>query len=66
MNETDLITVCDKCLTATCWQGHFMCDEAQNAGITQKTVAELRVLGYENPSHWEQDADVKAALTKAK
>jgi len=44
MNLTgnELITVCDKCLRACCWQGEFMCDDARGAGTTEKTVQWLR------------------------
>ncbi len=53
--EDDIIrvTVCDKCLTASCWQGSFMCDEAQNAGTVEKTVTELKKLKREHPSFWK-------------
>lgn len=51
--EERKVTVCDKCLQASCWQGIFMCQEAQYAGITEKTVAELRKLGLENPDYWK-------------
>lgn len=47
------ITVCDKCFQATCWQGVFMCDESQNAGTVDKTIAELIALNTgEHPDHW--------------
>lgn len=48
-----LVTVCDKCLQATCWQGEFMCDEARTAGTVDLPVSKLRELGREHPSHWE-------------
>jgi len=52
------VTVCDKCLTAACWQGEFMCDEARSAGITEKTVAELTKLNREHPHYWRiQDGE---------
>ncbi len=47
-----LITVCDKCLQASCWQGVFMCDESQAAGTVEKTIKELTKLGLEHPSYW--------------
>lgn len=50
--DTDRITVCDKCLKASCWQGIFMCDEARTAGTIIKTVAELRPLGLEHQDYW--------------
>lgn len=50
--EQKKITVCSKCLQASCWQGAFMCQEAQTAGTVEKTIAELRALGRENPCYW--------------
>lgn len=38
------VTVCDRCLQASCWEGIFMCDEAQFAGTVEKTVDELKAL----------------------
>lgn len=55
----ELITVCGECLTASCWQGIFMCDEARNAGTVQKTREELRKLGLEHPSYWKTDDQLK-------
>jgi hypothetical protein len=52
IKDEDRITVCDNCLQASCWQGIFMCDEARDAGIVVKTVAELRKLKLENESYW--------------
>ena len=62
MGESDeqrFVTVCDKCLEASCWQGVFMCDDAQTAGTTERTVAELRRLGREHPSYWGAEGDGK-------
>ncbi len=59
MNETEkreTVTVCDKCLCASCWQGIFMCQSAQNAGIVEKTITELEALGLENPCYWQKGA----------
>ena len=50
----DTVTVCDRCLRATCWHGNFMCDDAKNAGTVEKTVDELRKLNLENPCYWTQ------------
>lgn len=47
------ITVCDKCLTATCWHGEFMCDQSHEAGTVEKTREELLALNREHPDHWE-------------
>ena len=48
------VTVCDKCLQASCWQGEFMCDKAHTAGTMEKTIEELTILKLEHPSHWKQ------------
>lgn len=47
------ITVCDKCLQASCWHGEFMCFEAIDAGTTEKTIVELKKLNLEHPSYWK-------------
>ena len=52
------ITVCDKCFMASCWQCKFMCDNALNAGITQKTIKELQTLNLEHPSYWKTDEEL--------
>jgi hypothetical protein len=52
IKDTDRITVCDACLQASCWQGIFMCNEARDAGVVVKTVAQLRKLHLENESYW--------------
>jgi len=58
-----LITVCDKCLQASCWQGIFMCDESRSAGIVQKTRRQLRKLAREHPSYWKTDAQLITPCT---
>lgn len=50
------VTVCDKCLKASCWYDKFPCDENKSAGLTQKTVSELAELGREHPSYWTPEA----------
>lgn len=49
------ITVCDKCLTASCWQGFFMCDDSKFAGTVEKTIDELKELNLEHSSYWKTD-----------
>jgi hypothetical protein len=49
------ITVCDKCLRASCWQGLFMCDSSRLAGTVKKTVKELKEIDLEHPSYWKTD-----------
>jgi hypothetical protein len=49
------VTVCDKCFRASCWHGEFMCDDARGAGITVKTVAELRAGNFgEHEDYWRR------------
>lgn len=48
------ITVCDKCLRACCWQGIFMCDDAYEAGTTEKTISQLKKLKKEHSDYWEE------------
>jgi epoxyqueuosine reductase QueG len=47
-----IVTVCDKCLTACCWHGELMCDDAKESGTIDKTVEELDRLNREHPSHY--------------
>jgi len=46
------VTVCDKCLKASCWQGVYMCNDTHNAGTVEKTIKELKKLKLENSSYW--------------
>lgn len=55
--ESKTVTVCDKCLQASCWQGVFMCEEAREAGTVEKTVEELSKLGLEHSHYWKVDED---------
>lgn len=58
MNDTrpfDLITVCDSCLRASCWQRVFICDASRHCGTLQKTRSELMALRLEHPSHLKTD-----------
>ncbi len=48
------VTVCDRCLQASCWQGEFMCDDAREAGTIVKTVGELRKLHREHEDYWKR------------
>jgi hypothetical protein len=56
MNDR-LITVCDNCLKASCWNGIFYCDKYRTAGVTKVPVSKLRSLGYENESYWDEQYD---------
>ena len=55
MEDSDTVTVCDKCLMASCWQGEFMCDESKTAGTIEKPIRELKKLNLEHPSFWRTD-----------
>jgi epoxyqueuosine reductase QueG len=50
--HTELVTVCDQCLQASCWQGEFYCHEDKTAGTKQMTRKELAKLGRENSDYW--------------
>lgn len=50
--ESKLVTVCSKCLRASCWLHIFVCDENRSAGLETLTVAHLRKLGLENEQYW--------------
>ena len=51
MNER-MVTVCDACLTASCWHGEHLCQRSLTAGITQRTVGDLHRLGLEHPDNY--------------
>ena len=48
--EEDIV-VCDKCHTASCWHGIFLCDESRNAGTTTLKRKELIEKKLEHPSY---------------
>lgn len=58
MSEERLIRVCDKCLRASCWQGVFLCDEAQGAGVISKTILELELLDLEHSDFWKDEEEL--------
>ena len=49
-----MVTVCASCLQASCWQGVFYCEEYKHADITQKSIAELKILALEDPGYWKE------------
>ena len=53
-----LITVCDECGQACCWQGIFMCDLAKVAGTKRVTVGWLAKNSEESPSYWKTDEEL--------
>lgn len=50
---TELITICDRCLKASCWQGISYCDDYRTADIMRKTRKELAKLGRESSDYWQ-------------
>jgi hypothetical protein len=49
------VTVCDRCLMASCWQGHHTCQDAGDAGVKEMTRAELIALNREHPDYWKEE-----------
>jgi hypothetical protein len=55
LRSDDMITVCDHCMRACCWQGEFMCDGARSAGTVDRTVARLRAGKHgESEDYWKR------------
>lgn len=54
-DDQRLVTVCDRCLRAACWQGVFYCEDYKRAGTTRKTVGKLRELKLESSDYWRDD-----------
>ena len=54
--DDELVTVCSACLTASCWNYEFCCEEYRTAGTVEKTVRELIELDREHPDHWKAKA----------
>jgi hypothetical protein len=52
LDKSRSVTVCDACLTASCWHGTFPCQRSRDSGTTTRTVGELDGLGQEHPSHY--------------
>jgi len=50
-----MITVCNSCLTAACWQGKLFCDKSHGAGTEEISVKQLRKMGREHSSYWDAD-----------
>lgn len=63
MNDDYMVTVCDACFTAACWQGEFYCDSSKTAGVVKKSIKELRKLNLEHPEYWENDFNCHEAKT---
>ena len=58
LSDDVVVTVCDACLRACCWQGEFMCADARTAGTVERTVGELRQGKHgEHESYWNIDSN---------
>lgn len=55
MNESKLVQVCDKCLTASCWYGEFMCQKSRDAGVMLLPVRRLREINLEHKENWSDE-----------
>lgn len=53
-----MITVCAKCLQASCLQGIFMCWDSRYADITKLPESKLRELAREHPDYWLTDEEI--------
>lgn len=52
MEENKLVTVCDHCQRASCWQGYFMCEDFKTAGTYNIPVSKLIELDLESSEYW--------------
>ena len=41
MRYDPVVTVCNRCLRACCWQGQLMCEQSGSAGTQQRAVSSL-------------------------
>ncbi len=56
MKNTDLVTICYACLTASCYQGKFYCEDYRTAKTIKMCVKDLKTLAYEHSDNWEKDS----------
>ena len=63
--SSDLVTVCDKCLRASCWQGISMCEDARAAGIVRMQRSYLLSLSIENPDYLGKDQGNLSRILRA-
>lgn len=55
MSDDYMVTVCAKCLRASCWHGEALCDGAAFADVVKRRASELRGVGVEHPSHYSRE-----------
>lgn len=54
------VTVCDECLTTSCWQGKFMCQNYPYAGTVNLPVSTLMWLNLESRDYFVENASPKS------
>lgn len=54
-DDNRLVTVCEACLTATCWHNIFPCEDFITAGLKKLPIRELRALNREHERYWSKE-----------
>lgn len=54
MSNDYLVTVCARCLRASCWHDEFPCDAARGAGTVDLRASDLRRAALEHQSHFSR------------
>lgn len=49
------VTVCDSCLTASCWHGEFMCEQSCGANIATLKASELCQMKREHEDNYSRE-----------
>ena len=57
LTDDTRVVVCAVCRQASCWQGVFLCQAADNSCTAELSVGELRELALENPEYWHIDPE---------
>ena len=65
MSHPKMITVCDRCLHASCFQGAVKCDWHDTAGCVDMTWEALCMLRLEGPEWWTKERDEEARAKRA-
>lgn len=50
-----IVTVCDRCMRASCWHGEHPCDGARSAGTREVSSTDLDAAAREHPSNYSAD-----------
>ena len=54
-DPSELIDVCAACLTAICWHGEIMCDEAKEASTTKRKRSYLDKMKREHQGNYSRE-----------